>query len=73
MGLVLPSANTLSKLCGREYILTVDAIKKQLSSRNKVSLALDRWTLTKNLAIRLVIVYDMDQNWALRESTTGIR
>jgi len=37
--LVLPSATTLSNICQSEYVLTVDAIKKQLLSQNKVSLA----------------------------------
>jgi len=53
--LVLPSATTLSNICGRESALTVDAIKKQSPSRNKVSLAYDGWTSTNKLAIRLVI------------------
>jgi len=48
---VLLSATTLSNICHREYALTVDAIKKQLPSRNKVSLALDGWTSTNKLAI----------------------
>jgi len=65
--LVLPSATTLSNICQREYALTVDAIKKQLPIRNKVSLALDRWTSTNKLTIPSVIIYYMDQNWALRE------
>jgi len=65
--LVLPSATTLTNICGREYALTVDAIEKQLLVRNKVSLALDRWTSTNKLAITSVIAYYMDQNWALRE------
>jgi len=65
--LVLPSASTLSNICRREYTLTVDAIKKQLPSRNKVSLALDGWTSTNKLAITSVIAYYMDRNWALRE------
>jgi len=65
--LVLPSATTLSNICRREYTLTVDAIKKQLPIRNKVSLALDRWTWTNKLAITSVIAYYMDRNWALRE------
>jgi len=39
--LVVPSATTLSNIRRREYALTVDAIKKQLPLRNKVSLALD--------------------------------
>ena len=65
--LVLPSATTLSNICRREYALTVDGIKKQLPSRNKVSLALDGWTSTNKLAITSVIAYYMDRNWALRE------
>jgi hypothetical protein len=40
--LVLLSAMTLSNICCREYALTMDAIKKDLASLNKVSLALDR-------------------------------
>jgi hypothetical protein len=65
--LVLPSATTLSNICRREYALTVDAIKKQLPLRNKVSLALDGWTSTNKLAIMSIIVYYIDRNWALRE------
>jgi len=53
--LVLPLATTLSNICRREYALTVDAIKKQLPIRNKVSLALDGWTSTNKLAITSVI------------------
>jgi len=64
---VLPLASTLSSICQREYTLTVDAIKKQLLSRNKVSLALDGWTSTNKLGITSVIAYYMDRNWALRE------
>jgi nuclear transport factor 2 (NTF2) superfamily protein len=45
----------------------VDAIKKQLPLRNKVSLALDGWTSTNKLAITSVIAYCMDRNWAMRE------
>jgi hypothetical protein len=45
----------------------VDAIKKKLPSRKKVSLALDGWTSTKQLAIMSVIAYYMNQNWALQE------
>jgi len=63
--LVLPSATTLSNICQKEYALTVDAIKKQLPLRNKVSLALDGWTSTNKLAITSVIAYYMHQNWAL--------
>jgi hypothetical protein len=35
------SASTLRNICRREYTATVDAIEKQLPSRNKASLALD--------------------------------
>jgi len=65
--LVLPSAMTLSNICQKEYALTVDAIKKQLPVRNKVSLALDAWTSTHKLVIMSVIAYYMDRNWALHE------
>jgi len=65
--LVLPSATNLSNICRREYAPTVDAIKKQLPLRNKVSLALDGWTSTNKLAITSVIAYYMDRNSALRE------
>jgi len=65
--LVLPSNTTLSHICRRQYALTVDAIKKQLPLRNKVSLALDGWTSTNKLAITSVIAYYMDRNWALRD------
>jgi hypothetical protein len=65
--LVVPSASTLSNLGRREYSLTVDAIKKQLPSRNKVSLALNGWISTNKLGITSVIAYYMDRNWALRE------
>jgi hypothetical protein len=50
-----------------EYGLTVDAIKKQLPSRNTVSLASDGWTSTNIVAIMSDIACDMDQNWALGE------
>jgi len=65
--LVLLSTATLGNICRREYALTVDAIKKQLPIRNKVSLALDGWTSTNKLAITSVIAYYMDRNWALHE------
>ena len=65
--LVLPSATTLSNICWREDALTMDAIKKQLPLRNKVSVALDGWTSTNKLAITLVIVYYKDRNCALGE------
>jgi len=70
--LVLPSASTLSNMCRREYSLTVDAIKKQLPTRNKVSLALDGWTSTNKLAIKSGIVYYIDHNWAIREVQLAI-
>ena len=65
--LVLSSATTLSNICQREYALTVNAIKKQLPIRNKVSLVLDSWISTNKLAITSVIAYYMDRNGALRE------
>jgi len=65
--LVLASASTLSNICWREFTLTVDAIKKQLPSRNKVSFALDGCTSINKLAISSVIDYYIDRNWALRE------
>jgi hypothetical protein len=58
--LVLPSASTLSNICPRESRLAVDAIKKQLPSRNKVSFALDGWTSTNKLAIMSVMANYMD-------------
>ena len=64
---VLPSASTLSIICPREYSLTVDAIKKQLASRNKVHIALDGWTSTNKLAVMSVITCYMDRHCALRE------
>jgi hypothetical protein len=45
----------------------VDAIKKQLPSTNKVSLALDGWISTNKLAITLDTAYYMDPNWAWQE------
>jgi hypothetical protein len=66
--LVLPSATTQSIICRREYALTVDAIKKQLLSRNKVCLVLDRWTSSNKLAIMSIIVYYMDRNRVLHEA-----
>jgi len=58
---------TLSKIGQREYALTVDAIKKQLLSQNKIISALDGCTSTNKLAIDLVIVYYTDRNWELHE------
>jgi len=65
--MVVLSTTTLSNICRGEYALTVDAIKKQLPSRNIVSLALDGWTSTNKLAIMSVIAYYMNRNWALCE------
>ena len=65
--LVLPSTSTLSDFCQREYTLTVDAMKKQLPSRNKVSLALDGWTSTNKLPITPIITYHIDRNLTMRQ------
>jgi hypothetical protein len=65
--LVLPSASTLSNICRREYTLTVDSIKNQLPSANKVSLTLDGLTSTNTLEITSVIAYYMDRYWALQQ------
>jgi len=70
--LVLPPATNLSNICCRVYWLTVDAIRKQLLSQNKVSLALGRWTSTNTLAIMLVPASNMDRNWALQEIQLAI-
>jgi len=64
---VLPSPATLRKIFRWQYELTLDVIKKQLPSHNKVCLANDWWTSPKKLAIMSVIGYYIDQNWALRE------
>jgi len=64
---LLPSASTLSRICRREYTPTVYAAKKQLPSRNNVSLALDGWTSTNKLAITLVIANYVDWDWVLWE------
>jgi hypothetical protein len=69
---VLPSASTLSNICRKEYVLTVDAIKKLLLSQDKVYLALDGWTSTNKLAITSVIAYYMDLNWGLDEVQLAI-
>ena len=39
---VLPSATTLSNICWMEFPLSLEPIQKQLPSRNRVTLALDR-------------------------------
>jgi len=65
--LVLPSATTLSNNCRREYALTVDAFKKQLPLRNRVSIALDGWTSTNKLAMTSDVAYYIDRNWSLSD------
>ena len=65
--LVLPSTMTFSNICRREYAMSVDAITKLLPSGNKVSLALDGWTSTNQLALMSVNAYHMDRNWVLYE------
>jgi hypothetical protein len=65
--LFLVLATTLGNICRREYALTVDAIKTQLPSRNKVSLNIDGCISTNTLSITSVVAYYMDQNWALDE------
>jgi len=45
----------------------VDAIQKQLPSRNEGSLALDWWTSMNKFAIMSVNACNMDQDSALRE------
>jgi hypothetical protein len=47
--------------------LIIEAIKKQLPTKHKVSVALDGWTSTNKLAMLCVIGYYIDQNWSLRE------
>lgn len=65
--LALPCANTLANICRREYDLTVEHIKAQLPSKNKISIALDGWTSTNRLAITSVIGYYLDPSWKLQE------
>jgi len=64
---VLLSATTLRNICHREYALTMDPIKKQLQSPNKVDLALDGWTSTSKLAITSVIAQYVNRNQPLCE------
>jgi hypothetical protein len=70
--LVLPYPTSLSNICQRDDAQTLDVIKKQLPIRNKVSLALDRWTSTNKLAITSVITYYMDRNWTLHEGQLAV-
>jgi len=65
--LVLPSTSNRSNICRKEYSLTLDAIKQQLPSRNKVSLALDGCTSMKKLAIMSVITYYSRGHWVKRQ------
>jgi len=50
-----------------EYTPTVDAIEKQLLSRNIVSLALDGWTSMNTQAITSIFAYYMERYWILCE------
>jgi len=61
-------AMTVGNICWWEYALTMDAIKKQSPTQNKVTLVLDKWTSMNALPIMSVIVFYMDRNWALREA-----
>ena len=65
--LVLPATTTHSNICWRGYLLTVDAINKQLLLQNNVRLALDGWISINTLAITSVIAHYMDRNLALCE------
>ena len=57
---MLPTGMTLSNFRPRENALTMDVIRKELPSQNRVSLALDGWTSTNKLFILLDIAYYMD-------------
>jgi len=57
----------LSNICQRGYTQTVDALKKQLPSRNHVSFDLDECAPTNKLAITSVIAVYILGNQALRE------
>jgi len=70
--LVPPSATTLSNISWREDALTLDAIQKQLPSHDQVSFALIGWSSLIKSAITLLIAYNMDWNWALREVQLAI-
>jgi len=63
----VPLATTLSKICLREYALTIDAFKKQSLSPNKVSSGFERWTSTNKLAMTAVIGYYIERNGALHQ------
>jgi len=54
--LVLPFPMTMSNLCYREYEQTENALKTQLPSRNKVTLALAVCTSTNKLVTMTLIV-----------------
>jgi len=47
-------------------------MKKQLPSRNDVSLALDGWTSPNTVARTPVIAYYMDRYWALHEAQPAL-
>jgi hypothetical protein len=65
--LVVSSASTNSNICRMKLSLTADAIKKQLTQRNKASLALDGCTSLHTLAIMLGIACYINQNVAVHE------
>jgi len=65
--LLLPSVTALSNICRMKYARALDAIKKQLPSRNVLRSALDRWRSTNKRTITSVSAYYMDRNWALRD------
>jgi hypothetical protein len=64
---VLLYARNLSNICGREFALTVDAIRKQSTSWNEFSLAWDWWRSTNKRPITSVTEYYTDWKLALRE------
>jgi hypothetical protein len=70
--LVLTSATTISNICESDFVLTVDAIWKQLPLKNQRGLALNGWTSMNKLAITSVIAYCMDRNRALRETQLSL-
>lgn len=63
----IPSVGTLTNLLAREYEMTLAAIKEQIPTGQKVSIALDGWTSQNRLAITSVIMYFISKNWKLEE------
>jgi hypothetical protein len=61
--LVLPVANTMRNIYQKKkYTLTIDAMNKQVPTKNKVCAALDGWISTNTLAILSMIGYYTDYN-----------